>query len=99
MVIAKQNHRSARHYHRSSSQNGRQLIPALPQPVLRMYSWILFFQPICFMESLPFQALFRHYATIPNSFNGQIRKINLPTICSSETQPTWLLRESLETLR
>ena len=39
------------------------------------------------------------YATLPNWLRGHTRNTILPTICSSATQPTAVLRESIETLR
>ena len=36
------------------------------------------------------------YSTRPSRFSGQTRKMILPTICSSATQPTAVFRESTE---
>ena len=40
-----------------------------------------------------------HYFTAPKRLKGQTRHTILPTICSSETQPIIMVRESMETSR
>ena len=63
----------------------------------RMYSRSFLFSSCGFMKAL--LPIHVSHSMGPISSKGHRRNSSLPTICSSETQPTWLLRESLETLR